>query len=301
MIDCNTLSTIRRPTTWCVSSLLRAVVLVLAGAIVLVPHDQVSQSSATTAAGNPSPKQYRLLMTPGGIQFGLRQGANKAPAPVAFLFGSLLDEMLTMEHCRILLEAGYVCVALDAPGHGLDRDTSEPPELRSWRHRLAAGRNFVSVFNTRLSSILDYLVAERIVDPELVIAVGGSRGGFLAFHFAGSEPRVRGVAGLAPVTELRALDEFRGMDDHELTASLSPIRHAARLAGRSVLVTIGDRDNRVGTDHAIAFARQISKAAQGARVDLHVLAEPRGHRHPEATDELLRTWAAKCLRERSKR
>ncbi|MCH2398356.1 MAG: prolyl oligopeptidase family serine peptidase [Pirellulales bacterium] len=301
MIDCNTLSTIRRPASLCARCLLRAGILVLAGAIILVPHERVSQSSETTTTGDASPQQYRLLMTPGGIQFGLRQGANKAPAPVAFLFGSLLDEVLTMEHCRILLKAGYVCVALDAPGHGLDRDTSEPTELRSWRHRLVAGRDFVSAFNSRLSSILDYLIAERIADPTLVIAVGGSRGGFLAFHFAGSDPRVRGVAGLAPVTDLRALDEFHGMDDHKLTASLSPIRHAARLAGRSVLVTIGDRDHRVGTDHAIAFARQISKAAQGARVDLHVLAEPRGHRHPEATDELLRTWAAKCLRERSKR
>ena len=238
---------------------------------------------------------------PGRHPVRAQAGANKTPAPVAFLFGSLLDKMLTMEHCRILLEAGYVCAALDAPGHGLDSDTSEPPELSSWRHRLEAGHDFVSAFNVRLSSILDYLIAERIADHALVIAVGGSRGGFLAFHFAGSDPRVRGVAGLTPVTELHALYEFRGMDDHKLTASLSPIRHAVRLAGRNVLVTIDDRDDRVGTDHAIALARQVSQNAGGARVDLHVLAEPRGHHHPKATEDLLRTWAAKCLRERSKR
>ena len=285
----------------CVSRFLQAGVLVLAGAILLVPNGLVSQPSKATAVRDQPPQQYRTLTTPAGIQFGLRQGTNKTPAPVAFLFGSLLDEMLTSEHCRILLAAGYICVAVDAPGHGLDRDTSELPELRSWRHRLQAGHDFVSPFNTGLSSILDYLVAEKIVDPTLVIAVGGSRGGFLAFHFAGSDRRVRGVAGLAPVTELRALHEFRGMDDHELTASLSPIRQAARLAGRNVLVTIGDRDDRVGTDHAIALARQISKDAEGARVDLHVLAEPRGHRHPEATADLLRTWAVRCLREHSKR
>mgnify|MGYP006114733801 CR=1 FL=1 len=301
MIDRNIPFKKRRPPALCASRLLQAGVLVIVGAIFLAPNTRVTQSSEATAVGDRSPQQYRLLKTPGGIQFGLRRGTNKAPAPVAFLFGSLLDEMLTMEHCRILLKAGYVCVALDAPGHGLDRDTSEPPELRSWRHRLVAGHDFVTVFNARLSSILDFLVAERIADPALVIAVGGSRGGFLAFHFAGSDSRVRGVAGLAPVTELRALYEFRGMDDHKLTASLSPIRHAARLAGRHVLVTIGDRDHRVGTDHAIAFARQLTKAAEGARVDLHVLAEPRGHRHPDGTDDLLRTWAAKCLRERSKR
>ena len=285
----------------CVSRFLQPGVLVLAGVLFLVPSALASQPSEATAVRDQPPKRYRMLTTPDGIQFGLRQGANKTPAPAAFLFGSLLDEVLTGEHCRILLAAGYVCAALDAPGHGLDRDTSEPPELRSWRHRLEAGRDFVSAYNARLSSILNYLVAERIADPALVIAVGGSRGGFLAFHFAGSDPRVRGVAGLAPVTELRALYEFRGMDDHELTASLSPIRHAARLAGRNVLVTIGDRDERVGTDHAIALARRVSRDAEGARVDLHVLAEPRGHHHPEATAGLLRTWAVKCLRNRSKR
>ncbi|MBN82322.1 MAG: hypothetical protein CMJ70_19500, partial [Planctomycetaceae bacterium] len=90
---------------WGVRCLLRAGALVLACVVFLVPHEQVSQFSETTAAGAPSAKQYRLLMTPDGIQFGLRLGSNKAPAPVAFLFGSLLDEMLTMEHCRILLEA----------------------------------------------------------------------------------------------------------------------------------------------------------------------------------------------------
>ena len=297
MIDRNTPSTTRPPTTRGVRRGLEAGALALACSVFLVANVRASQPSKRTVAGDPSPQQFRSLITPDGIQFGLRQGPDKALAPAAFLFGSLLTEVLTSEHCCILLTAGYVCVALDAPGHGLDRATSEPPELRSWRHRLAAGRNFVSAVNTKLSSILDYLVAERIADPALVMAVGGSRGGFLVFHFAGSDPRVRGVAGLAPVTELRALDDFRGMHDHKLTASLSPICHAARLVGRHVLVIIGDRDNRVGTDHATALARQISKDAEGARIDLHVLAEPRGHHHPAATDELLRTWATKCLRE----
>ena len=141
---------------------------------------------------------YRLLQTPDGIHFGMSAAKLAPRAPVAFLFGSLLRESLAEEHCRILQELGFVCVSLDAPGHGSDRVRSEPPELRSWRHRLKGGNDFVTSFNQRLSRVLDHLVSLRVVDPQRVLAVGGSRGGFLAIHFAASDARVGSVAALAP-------------------------------------------------------------------------------------------------------
>ena len=266
----------------------------------IVPDTLLGQPPEEIQASGKPHSHHQVLTTPEGVRFGLLGDKDEAPAPVAFLFGSLFDESLAGEHCRILRKLGFVCVALDAPGHGSDRNSAEPLELRAWRHRLDSGNDFVTVFNRKVSGVLDYLVAQHNADPERVVAVGGSRGGFLAYHFAASDKRVKSVAGLAPVTELRALVEFEGMGDHELTQSLALIRHAPRLAGRHVLVIIGDQDERVGTDHAVAFARSVSREADDARVDLHVLSEPRGHYHPVETGWLLAQWSGKFL-EGSKR
>ena len=46
--------------------------------------------------------RFRLLETPDGIRFGMCPAERDFPAPVAFLFGSLLRESLTEEPCRIL-------------------------------------------------------------------------------------------------------------------------------------------------------------------------------------------------------
>ncbi len=238
---------------------------------------------------------YRMLETADGVRFGMRGRPGGSPAAVAFLLGSLIDTMLHEAHCEVLNSLGFVCVALDAPGHGLDEVAGEPRDLHAWSHRLKADQDFVAAFTCRLSKVLDHLVAERIADPDRVAVVGGSRGGFLAFHFAANDARVRNVAGLAPVTDLRVLAEFEGLDDHALTKSLSAIRLAGRLAGRNVLVVIGDLDDRVGTDHAIVFAREVTRMARDARVELHVLPEPGGHCHPEGTNEILKQWAREVL------
>ena len=64
---------------------------------------------------------------------------------------------------------------------------------------------------------------------------------------------------------------------------ITVINQADNFAGRNVLVIIGDQDNRVGTDHTVAFARRVSKVAQGTNVTLYILDELRGHFETEGT------------------
>jgi predicted esterase len=60
------------------------------------------------------------------------------------------------------------------------------------------------------------------------------------------------------------------------------------------LIIIGDRDDRVGTDQAIALSRTITASAlsQGlnAKVELHVLPEPKGHTTPNGAAEQAAEW-----------
>ena len=107
------------------------------------------------------------------------------------------------------------------------------------------------------------------------------------------------VAAFAPVTNLPALREFAGMENHAATRALALANHADRLAGRPVWLCIGNRDDRVSTDDAIAFTRRLVRAAPPGRpapVELNVMPTA-GHRiHDSAHDEVA-AWVLARMKE----
>ena len=102
------------------------------------------------------------------------------------------------------------------------------------------------------------------------------------------------VAAFAPVTDLLVLREFDGTDEVSVVNELATEKLADRLRSKSVWIIIGDRDERVGTDEAIATARAITRAAlnhgQSSQVELHVLPEPKGHTTPQGAAAMAATW-----------
>jgi dipeptidyl aminopeptidase/acylaminoacyl peptidase len=123
-----------------------------------------------------------------------------------------------------------------------------------------------------------------------VITVGTSRGGFLAVHWAAADPRVRAVAAIAPVTDLRGLTEFKGMENHAGTEAIALDHCAEKLVGRAIWVCIGNNDERVSTENCIRFTRKVVAAsvAQGKRanVELHVTTAEGHGTHLTAHDEV---------------
>ena len=79
--------------------------------------------------------------------------------------------------------------------------------------------NEVAEIVAKARAVLDLLVHQGIADPERVAACGTSRGGFLAYHFAASESRVKAVAGISPVTRLNALRELATTSRREPSSS----------------------------------------------------------------------------------
>ncbi|HAH46179.1 MAG TPA: hypothetical protein DCM07_15270, partial [Planctomycetaceae bacterium] len=120
---------------------------------------------------------------------------------------------------------------------------------------------------------------------------------YLALQYAAHDPRVKGVAAFAPVTDLTVLNEFKSRAKNEMVQSLSMIQNSQKLAGRPVWIVIGDRDERVGTDAAIELARSITHAGlekgQQSQVDLHVIAEPKGHTVPKGSTDVAAKWFLK--------
>jgi len=249
---------------------------------------------------------FRILQTPGGVRFGLSGARPARPAPLLLVFSSTLEQALGQApHNRTgsaLAGRGWLSASLDLPCHGRQRRPDEPEGLRGWRSRVDRREDLLKGFIAHVAEVLDYLIDDRYADPRRIAACGTSRGAFAALHLAASEKRIRCVAVFSPVTELRALREFHGMARPEAAGRMALIHAADALAGRPVFVCIGDQDPRVGTDHAIAFARSVSAASARqnvpSRIELHVSPCPGGgpgHQTPAGAHEKAAEWIARQL------
>ena len=254
------------------------------------------------SAARPNRGDITYATTPNGVEYGTWGEATGKPAPVLVVLASNIKDGLTKSNFLKagiqLMPKGYLCVAIDLPCHGALM-TAEERGLAGWGVRAARGDDFVAEFNQRLSSVLDHLIAEGLADPAKIAVTGTSRGGFLALRYAAFDPRVACVAGYAPVTDLRQLREFEIASDVALVDQMSMASHVEPLVGRPVFILIGDRDERVGTDAAISFARKLSAAAVKAdvpsQVELRIVSEPRGHSTPAETGLEAARWIHRII------
>jgi dienelactone hydrolase len=244
-----------------------------------------------------------VLKTKSGVRYGIWPKKPEAPAPTLFIFAGSVEDSLNTPYFRQcgnqLAKEGYLCVSVDLPCHGPEVRGGEPAGIAGWRARIEKGEDFVAEATTRFRAVLDDLVELKLADPERIAACGTSRGGFMAVHFAASDPRIKAAAAFAPLTDMLVIDEFKTLEKRDLAERLSLKSQAGKLAGRAVWLIIGDRDSRVSTDESIAFCRAVTAASlmqqKPALVDLHVVAEPQGHTTPKGADAMAAAWIARQL------
>jgi dienelactone hydrolase len=274
--------------------------------VLLLGPSLMAGDQGTKEAQPDAPPAMQILRAPGGVRFGLFGAKGTAPAPTLFVFAVGLEDMQKHPNYsdvgRRLAKHGFLYVALDPPCHGDDVKPKEPTQLSGWRHRLENGDALIPNFTARATEVLDHMVKEGYTDPARVAACGTSRGGFLAYHFAVAEPRIKAVAGFSPVTDLMALREFASTKNAEAAQALALEKHAVKLAGRPLWLSIGNDDQRVSTDAAIAFTRKLVAAGVAVRkdalrpvpVELIVGANP-GHSAIKDAHELAAAWLLKQL------
>jgi dienelactone hydrolase len=254
-------------------------------------------AGARAAETPPSGSDLRVERLADGTRYATIGGGQNGPAPTLFVFQGDIEtamrEPLYTSVARLLAPSGWLGVILDAPAHGEDHQPDEPKELSAWSWRVDHGRDLAGGFVKKSRAVLDHLIAEKRTDPSRIAAAGTSRGGFLAFHFAAAEPRIRAVGGISPVTELRALREFNDSTQPRAADALALKTLVPRLVGRPVWISIGNHDTRVDTDAAIALSRALVVAAPADAakipVELIVNAVP-GHRSTEQDHKLLAAW-----------
>ena len=249
-------------------------------------------------------RTVQTYKTESGVQFGSWGELPGEPVATLFVLASTIEETLGSDYFRQsgneLSKQGYLLISIDLPCHGKQHRSGEPKGLAGWPYRCLHGENFVDETNKRLSAILDYLIKQGHTDPQKIAICGTSRGGYLALQFAAYDSRVKAVAAFAPVTDLAALREFQGIEKNAIVQSLALSNQAENLAGRPVWIVIGDRDKRVGTDHAISLARRITNASlakkMDSKVEFHVIAEPLGHTVPKGSAGQAAKWISRHLK-----
>jgi len=265
-----------------------ALLIILLFSIVTVSAQRPLESASTG---------LRIEQLPSGSRYGIIGERHEKPAPLLLMIqGSLenaLAEPIYTEAARLLREKGFVTVLIDAPAHGPDVRSGEKVELAAWSERIGSGEDLLANFLSRARELLDALVQQGIADPRRIAVAGTSRGGFLAFHVAAIDPRVRCAAGISPVTELLRLREFDSCTRKDSAEKLSLVHLTSRLVSKPAWISMGNHDERVGTDAAINFARRLTAANiehnGRAPVDLVVHSTP-GHRSTKQDHVLLAAW-----------
>lgn len=239
---------------------------------------------------------FMICRTPKGNRYGISGETREAPCVVVLGLGieDMQKNPRLTEVGRLLMRDGFLVVTLDPPCHAEDQRQGEPPMLDGWRYRMDRKEDIVADFVARGTDVLDHLLETKAINSEIFVC-GTSRGGFLALHWARRDARIRAAVGFSPVTDLCILREFADIQDGTLVSQLNLQASASDFANKALWITIGNRDERVGTQSAIDLIAAMIKSAAATTSDrppqISLEVEPSiGHSTPAGAHERAANW-----------
>jgi dienelactone hydrolase len=180
---------------------------------------------------------------------------------------------------RRFAAAGYAVASFDLPNHGAQINEFGQG-IEGFCAAVCAGADPFVKFIEQGQAVIAACLAQGIGHGGIV-ACGVSRAGYCALRLAAADPRIRAVAGLAPVVDWRYLREFAAVRADPVVAALALDHWAAQLAGRALFLTIGNGDSRVSSAACVRFALRLLELEETmgithSAIQLHVVDSP-GH------------------------
>lgn len=188
---------------------------------------------------------------------------------------------------RLFAAAGHAVVSFDLPNHG-EQVNGFGQGIDGFCAAFCAGADPFVQFIDQGRAVIDACLAQGVGQGGLV-ACGVSRAAYCALRLAAADSRIQAVAGLAPVTDWRALREFAAVREQPAIAALTLDHYAEALAGRAIFLTIGNADLRVSSAACLRFGTrllELEEAAnrQSSAIELHLV--------PAAGHSLDEQWRA---------
>jgi hypothetical protein len=232
-----------------------------------------------------------------GGNFGmLNVGKNR---PLAVVLTTSIEESLKDVYtplARQLISRGFSIMSLDVPCHGRDVHTGESPGIDCWASRVKKGdTSFFDAFAGQVDSAIGDAIKTGKVDPNFIVAIGVSRGGYVALRQTAVSRFVKYAVALSPVTDLAMLSEFSGTAVDQSKLGFSSLYRS--LASKSIFVQIGNSDDRVGTRSTVELFNGIVASSPELEVNATLMLMPfKGHGVSEDTlalDWMINQWLAK--------
>jgi dipeptidyl aminopeptidase/acylaminoacyl peptidase len=179
------------------------------------------------------------------------RGAGEGPRPTAILLHGLPGIEKHLDLAYRLRDLGWNCLSFHFRG--------------CWG---SGGAYSIAGLADDTRAAVDWTLQQPAVDPDRIVLIGGSTGGYTALLYATFDPRARAVVALCPFIDPREFDfppemaeEFAGMlsavSGHDLLDEwqrLEPLAsHFAALASRPLLLVTGDRDELSPPTHYTDF------------------------------------------------
>lgn len=193
----------------------------------------------------------------------------KNPALLVTMGGNRKDALFTYPYSQTpsaFLEHGHRVVTFDLPCHG-DRIDRFGDGIIGFREMFLAGVDPFKVCIEDAQAVITECIHRGWATPGRIAAEGASRCGYVALRLLAADERVGVAAGLAPVTDWRALGEFRKLRDREDVAELQLTNFVKPMIGRRIYLAIGKIDNRVSTASCQAFFQTLEKAQANVGYD----------------------------------
>jgi len=219
------------------------------------------------------PNCCRLQVTPEIQLYHSGPSLDLGPLPSFFYFAISGENSLCLDPFNQpvqFLNGEMIRVfSMTLPGH-------EPPldpknALNVWADDFKKGLDPIGAFLDHFEIAFNFAMHEKFIDPKKVSIGGLSRGGLIALH-ASNRTNIKKVLCFAPITNTRAVKEFKDLD---LSRYDAPI-----LEDKQVRMYMSNEDTRVGTRDCFDYLEKLVPTCPKTELIIYPSIGYQGHGTP---------------------
>lgn len=242
-----------------------------------------------------------LEVVPGLTLYHTGPALDHGPLPSIFYFALSGEDTLTLDPfnqpVQFLSDKWIRFFSLTLPAH--ESGLSPHDALTVWAEDMNKGIDIIGNCIDQAEKAVDYVIHQKLADPNKMAVAGLSRGALIALHLAARNDHFQTILLFAPLTRLEKAKEFSHMKENPLVKSLDLFAIAPLIANRRIRLYIGNNDTRTDTRSSYEFAMRLVEASslRSAKIEL-IISPSIGQLGHGTSPEIFRQgaeWLASCI------